>query len=197
MKGIIVKEKTSLAILLIIVVICIVAVNPAQATPITFSFTGAGSGNLDTTVFTDVAFEVLISADTDDVSYDIYGPDIPIIEDLSGTIDISGVGIGTFVEPLYVFDNQTTNAVGFGNRTEYDLIDLPVISVGLDTYDLTTYFGPITDQDPFFGQFVNVKLSIGALTFTSMSYATFTAVPEPGTVLLVALGGLVIRRRQR
>jgi len=195
-KGIIVKEKTSLAILLIIAVICIVAVNPAQATPITFSFTGVGSGNLDTTVFTDAAFEVLISADTDDVSYDIYGPDIPIIEDLSGTIDISGIGIGTFVNPLYVFDNQTTATVGFGNSIQYDLVDLCVVGVGLDTYDLTTPFGPITDLDPFFGQFNNVKLSIGSLTFTSMSYGTFTAIPEPGTVLLVAVGGLVIRRRK-
>jgi len=193
MKGIIVKEKTSLPILLIIAVICIVAGNPAQATPITFSFTGVGSGNLDTTVFTDAAFEVLISVDTDDVIFrtDTYG-----IEDLSGTIDISGVGIGTFVEPLYVFDCQSCVAVGFGNRTKYDLIDLFVIGVGLDTYDLTSYFGPISDQDPFFGQFVNVELSIGALTFTSMSYATFTAIPEPGTVLLVAVGGLVIRRRK-
>jgi hypothetical protein len=185
-----------LAILLIIAVICIVAVNPAQATPITFSFTGVGSGNLDTTVFTDAAFEVLISADTDDVSYDIYGPDIPIIEDLSGTIDISGIGIGTFVNPLYVFDNQTTATVGFGNSIQYDLVDLCVVGVGLDTYDLTTPFGPITDLDPFFGQFNNVKLSIGSLTFTSMSYGTFTAIPEPGTVLLVAVGGLVIRRRK-
>ena len=193
MKGIIMKEKTSLPILLIIAVICIVAGNPAQATPITFSFTGVGSGNLETTVFTDSLFEVLISADTDDVIFrtDTYG-----IEDLSGTIDISGIGIGTFVEPLYVFDCQSCVAVGFGNRTQYDLIDLFVIGVGLDTYDLTSYFGPITDQDPFFGQFVDVELSIGALTFTSMSYATFTAIPEPGTVLLVAVGGLVIRRRK-
>jgi len=197
MKGIIVKEKTSLAILLIIAVICIFAVNPAQATPITFSFTGVGSGNLDTTVFTDAAFEVLISADTDDVSYDIYGPDTPAIEDLSGTIDISGVGIGTFVNPLYVFDNQKNSAVGFGNLTEYDLIDLFVIGVGLDTYDLTTPFGPITDLDPFFWQFVDVNLSIGVLTFTSMSYATFTAIPEPTTVLLVGLGGLALLRRKR
>jgi hypothetical protein len=194
MKGIIVKEKTSLPILLIIAVICIVAGNPAQATPITFSFTGVGSGNLETTVFTDAAFEVLISADTDDMYISPQGN--PCIDAPSGTIDISGVGIGTFVEPLYVFDNQTTNAVGFGNRTEYDLIDLCVIGVGLDTYDLTTPFGPITDLDPFFGQFVNVELSIGALTFTSMSSATFTAIPEPGTVLLVAIGGLVIRRRK-
>jgi len=198
MKGIIVKEKTSLAILLIIAVICIVAVNPAQATPITFSFTGVGSGNLrhlrDTTVFTDAAFEVLISADTDDMYISPLGN--PRIDALSGTIDISGVGIGTFVEPLYVFDCQSCVAVGFGNWTEYDLIDLFVIGVGLDTYDLTTPFGPITDLDPFFGQFNNVKLSIGSLTFTSMSYGTFTAIPEPGTVLLVAVGGLVIRRRK-
>ena len=195
MKGIIVKEKTSLAILLIIAVICIAAVNPGQATPITFSFTGVGSGNLDTTVFTDSLFEVLISADTDDMYISPLGN--PRIDAPSGTIDISGIGIGTFVNPLYVFDNQTTATVGFGNSIQYDLVDLCVVGVGLDTYDLTTPFGPITDLDPFFGQFNNVKLSIGSLTFTSMSYGTFAAIPEPGTVLLVGLGGLALLRRRR
>ena len=199
MKG--VKEKTSLSILLMIALISIAAVNSAQAAPITFLFTGEGSGNLDTTVFTDAAFEVVIPADTDDMWY--VEPGIPKISDLSGTIDISGLGIGTFVEPPYVFDNQTNSAVGFGNWIESDLIDLFVEGVGLDTYDLTTFFGPITDPDPYFGQFKNVELNIGDLTFTSMSYATFTAIPEPATVCLLGLGGLVLllggltRLRQR
>jgi hypothetical protein len=203
MKGIIVKEKTSLEILLISVVICIAAVNPAQAVPITFSFAGVGSGNLDTTVFSNAAFEVLIPADTDDVQPfpwpdpDRPDPTSPCILNLSGTIDISGVGIGTFVKPLYVFDSQKSGAVGFGNWTQYDLINLDVVGVGLDTYDLTTPLGPITDLDPYFGQFRNVELSIGYLTFTSMFYATFTAIPEPTTVLLLGLGGLGLLRKRR
>ena len=197
MKGIIVKKKTSLAILLITTVICIVGINPIQAVPIIFSFKGVGSGNLDTTSFANAAFEVLIPADTDDVEPSQWTPDTFHIVNLSGTIDISGVGTGSFIEPLYIFDNQRVGAVGFGNLTEHDLIDLYLVGVGLDTYDLTTPFGPITDTDPFFAQFKNVELSIGALTFTSMSYATFTAIPESGTILLLGLGGLGLLKKRK
>lgn len=160
----------------------------AQAALINFSFTGAGSGNLDTTVFTNAPFQVLISADTDNVQY--YKPDVLIITNLNGTINISTIGIGSFVKQLYVFNNQINEGVGFGNFSDDDLISLHVVGVGLDTYNLKSSFGPIFDEDPSFSQFHNVALDIGNITFSSMSDATFTAtvVPLPGAVWLFASG---------
>lgn len=50
--------------LLAVLLICGLSPITVKAAPINFSFTGLGSGNLDGAVFTDAAFEVLISADT-------------------------------------------------------------------------------------------------------------------------------------
>ena len=176
-----------------------------QANPITFSFTGtgSGSGSLGITAFNDSAFEVLISADTDDVEEFEWSPDTLIIYGLGGTIDISGVGIGIFTEPLYVFNNQQFEAVGFGDEYEEwyrDLIDLVVPGVGLNTYDLTTSFGPAFTENPLFGQFDSVALDIGNLTFTDMWDTTFTAtmVPVPSDVLLgmldLSVAGIKLRK---
>jgi hypothetical protein len=181
--------KKLITICAVVMLVCGLSTITAQANPITFSFTGVGSGSLDTTVFTDAAFEVLIFADTANVSYP-FEPDIPAIDGLNGSINISGIGVGNFVEPLYVFDNHTGQAVGFGTQY-HDRIDLFESGVGLDTYGLTTSFGPITDTNPIFSQ-DGVELNIGNLTFTGMSYATFTAttnvIPAPGAVLLGGIG---------
>lgn len=152
---------------------------PVQAIPITFTFSGTGSGNLDATVFNAATFEVLISADTDDVNTTTFGLNTPAITGLSGTIILDGVGTGSFTEPLYVFSNRTVQAVGFGNHAQFDLIDVFEMGVGINTYDLTTSFGPIFEASPVFYQFVDVGLDVGNLTFSDMCDITFTATTGP------------------
>jgi hypothetical protein len=193
--------KLGAVFLLVAAVLCGSGLSPAQATPITYTFTGTGSGDLAGNSFFDVFFKVAIPGDTANVETTTYGPDTPTITGLTGTIALTGVGTGTFSNPLYVFNNQTNEAVGFGDFINFDLIDLFVPGKGLATYDLRTSFGPITDPNPYFSQFTSVGLSIGTLSFSGVSNATFTAevVPLPGTLLLLGSGltGLLGWRRFR
>lgn len=167
----------------------------ASATPIFFEFTGTGSGNLDANSFFDVFFEVQIAGDTDDINFD-FGPDVPQIAGLSGTISLTGIGLGTFADSLYVFNNQSNEAVGFGSSSQFDLIDLFAPGVGLDTYGLDTSFGPISSVNLFFGQFLQVDTSLGSLTFDTVREATFQAtlgvIPEPASILVLASGAVCL-----
>lgn len=178
-----------------LVVVAVTAVQTALPASITFTFTGSGSGSLGSTPFVDDPFQVVVQADTANVnSGSIYGG-------LAGTIQITGLGSAAFTLPLYVFNNPANQAVGFGNNAQLDLIDLFVSGVGLDTYGLTTSFGPISTPSPSFGQFVDVATSQGNLTFTDMGETAFQAVvPEPAplaSAAVLALGalGFVARRR--
>ena len=160
----------------------------AQAFPIKYTFSGtAAFGDINGVAFDDVSFKISISGDTIHVDATT-DPTTPLISNLSGTITISGPGInvvGRFTDPITVFVNHTNQAVGFGNALLGDLIDLYVPGAGLNTYNLSSLFGPVTAGESaagstlFFSQFGGVTLDIGLLTFDDIGDVTFAAVPKP------------------
>jgi hypothetical protein len=177
--------------------ICAFWATAAQAAPITFSFTGYGSGELDVRGFSNLPFQVIVTADTNDVQTPAGG--IFELQSQDGSIEIAGIGLARFTDPVYVFTNQSAEVIGFGSFSSFDLIDLLVTGVGLDTYDLTTSFGPIFDERPLFSQFENVSTDLGPLTFTDMFFVTFeaAAVPEPSAALCFLLGSALVGRTIR
>ena len=174
----------------------------AHASPITLEFTGTGADlTLGSAVYNDVNFSVEMVADTSAI--DTTTPGIPTYDSLTATMTISGGPTVTI--PVYVFNNQDTQAVGFGTLVNYDLFDLADQGVGLNTYGLTTAFGPIsTSNIEALDQWTNVSTSGGNMSVSSVALGTFQAVtsssvPEPGTLGLLGLGlaALVLASRKR
>ncbi len=201
----------------------------AEASPISYNFSStAAFGNVNLNDFNNASFLISIAGDTTNVGPDPINPLGFAISGLNGNITLTGTDagtglpityIGTFLDTLNVFvgpDPFGNTIVGFGDDAlGLDLLDLsfPVGTVpGLDTYDLTSGFGPITagiDPDTAvfaFEQFGGIPMDFGlsgpplfdTLSFDTIDNATFQAVPEPSTMLLLAsaLVGLVGFRKK-
>jgi hypothetical protein len=174
---------------------------PAVASPITFTFdyknVGITVGALN---YPNAHITITATADTSGLYF--YNPTTPMLNYSSMTLDIQGVGTGTFSDSGYVFVAGQT--VGFGTLVNYDLAyiaGLPIVS-----YDLISSIGPIVGFAAAPGQWVNVPTSLGSTTLgdfgVTIDGGTFTArvVPEPGSFVLLISGlaalGIAASRRK-
>jgi hypothetical protein len=119
-------------------------------------------------------------------------------------VSIQGVGVGTFANQFFVFDNQGNSVAGFSAIGIEDIVDLS--NSAFATYDLKSPIGPLTTTFFFTDNGVQIGSSLGNIVFDSFSGTpTFTAstgggtTPEPGSFVLFGSGlaGLatVLRRK--
>jgi hypothetical protein len=175
----------------------------AEASEITYLFSGTDVyGVYNGAEFNDAQFSMALYGDTTGVTIDSLGP---FNVNLTGTMNVWGSDISlfgaSFLEMLYAFVDPFWEMVGFGTDSQGDLIDITVPGSGLDTYDLTTAFGPIlaSTLKPGTGIFSSggdINLNTGLLNFEDMDNVVFSAVPghatpqvpEPATILMLSLG---------
>jgi len=188
--------------------VCVLCVSVVVAAdPITYTFAGTATGIAGTQAFTLTPFVIVVSSDTSTITQSA-GPGIFTTGLSAATIDIMGVGSGTFTTPKLVFDNQNLGLLGLSDQTSGDLLDLS--NAGFSTYDLSTSYGPVTDPAPTTPEFQNIASSLGPISFDTAINTTFTAsktsgggVPEASSVVLLGsmcLGGvsaLYVLRRLR
>ena len=186
----------------------------ASAAPITYTLSTTATGTLDTLPFTDALVSVTLTGDTSNVTA---GP--PPFTDVlvnpgRATVSVSGIGTGTFTDPIEIIDTLSDTAVLGGpavlilDNTSGTGILLQTGSVFL-SYDLQGPLGPITGtggvasgshMTPIF------PTTAGDLTWAvgqSLGTSTFTAstVPEPTSLTLFSAGlfgltGLCLRRKR-
>ena len=175
----------------------------AAAAPITFIFTGTGSGAISEAGFHNVAFTITATGDTDDRQS--FGGGY-FVDHLTANIEIDGFETMNFLTGTRTFVNNSSNSVGF-SRAGSGGLDLynSSANAAYDTWDMLSSLGPIGGT---FGllQWNNspVITNLGALFFSSQTVTgTFQAitgqvpVPLPGTLALFGVGLLSLGLRRR
>jgi len=168
----------------------------AQAVPITYTFSGVANGTVGAQAFVRNDLLVTVTTDTTNIDTTRFGSGIPATAALlNASFSLSGFGSGTLTQAVYVFNNQGTQTLGFGNIANNDLIDLENVAVPLSTYGLVTPLTFMGTPPNFIFQFQNVGTSLGALSLSGLTDAVFTAsvaaVPEPSTYGMLAAGLMV------
>ena len=82
----------------------------AQATPITYTFSGVGTGNLGGNPFNNASFTITSTADSSQIANPSSG--LFRVSDLTATIFVSGIGNGTFNISTVNVDNQGLSRAG-------------------------------------------------------------------------------------
>jgi len=186
-----------LRISLLVAAVCILSATSALAAPITYTYTGVGSGQLGQNSFFDVFFEINALADTNNV-----GPWCCSARQnthINTTIVIQGLGLHTILTPSHTWNHPGQGGIGQNLGANW----ITLFEAGMGAHDLASNVGPILENDPaHVNQFNNVATSGGSLTFNSIDHVTFrarTQVPEPTTLLLLGTGltRLVMLRRRK
>lgn len=164
----------------------------AEATPITYLYSGSGTGSLGNVSFTNAEFLITAQADTSNITPWVNAGFGPQNTHLLTTIDIGGLGVHTINMPSHTWVVPDGSVGGLGENLYLNWVTLS--ESFLPGYGLDTAYGPVTDTTPWdVGQFNSVNTTGGLLSFTSISTITFEAilVPEPSAMPSVAGVGLL------
>ena len=172
----------------------------ANAVPITFIHSGNGSGTIDGVAFTDSDVVFTATGNTDDR---ISSGGTFIIDHLTASVEISGVGVFDFVTGTNTYVNNTVESVGFSRAPGPDLFNGPFTTSEFGVWDMLSSIGPISGVGNFLQwDLTPVITSGGELFFESeVGGVTFEAIvsevsaPSTMLLLLTSIGYVFFRRK--
>lgn len=168
---------------------------------LTYIFNGRGSGSLGQTLFTDAAFSITAQGDETQV-FRVENTDVFRLNGVSALLEIAGLGSATFSFVPNLAVNQATGGTNPSVGIADPVQDRAIFFVGnvpsLVNYELKTTFPlvsgrALTNADNAF------PTNRGAFIITSATEASFSAVPEPTSTLMLTLATAAsgnIRRRR-
>ena len=184
------------------IVATLLSANAATAL-ITFTHAGTGSGAVGSIAFSNADFVITAVGNAD--NRESFGFGSSIAHD-TASIDISGVGIFTFVTGTQTFVNNDKALVGFSQTNGGDLFNGPG-NAAFSTWALDTSIGPVTGS----GELLQWDDAVQPQVFTDGGRIYFTddpdtpvtvqasVVPVPAAIWLFASGllGLIGIARRR
>jgi hypothetical protein len=141
------------------------------AAPITYTFSGMGSGTVNGTPFTNADYTIMLIGDTTAITkpsndYVLVGTQV--------TMAITTVGTATVTDSVWIFDGQQASRLGIGRNGPGNLLD--VGNAAFATYALATSLGPISGLNASsLNQFTNLASTLGPITLSSSGPVTFQA----------------------
>jgi hypothetical protein len=163
-----------------------------SATPITYIYSGTGTGQLGSGTFSNASFKITALADTNNITS--WGPasNGPQNTHLTTMIDITSLGSYSITTPSHSWMSGSSSGTGgLGKNLDFNWIKFQ--ENALIGYGLNTPIGPVLEVSPTnVDQFHDVSTSGGLLKFMSISAVTFTAIiaPEPSNLLLLGIGAI-------
>lgn len=167
----------------------------ASAVPISYTFSGVGSGRLGTQSFTDAAFVLTGSADTNSVWLFDVGVFLNPLTTLR--IDVAGMAQALAVDAFDLYSNNNVPGVGLIDELLGDVVD--VSDAKLAGFDATSALGPLAVSADYLAAFMT---TVGEFQLDSASAVLFSSttdaktVPVAPTLVLVATALAMCGRRR-
>jgi hypothetical protein len=170
------------------------AVAQVSAAPFVYTGTTVASGSLGGVDFFDAAITLTTTGD----STNIVNLGFSYVLGETTTIQIDGLNLATFNGAdsfgVISMNFESYGVVGFV-RYGHGLDAILALNETFPTYDLATV---ATFTGPGGGDFLSYSTDQGDLLFTGTSgNTTFSAIPEPATVLSLLLGSLILTGYRR
>lgn len=173
---------------------------PARADTIVVTETTTASGSLDGTAFTDALLTLTLTGDTTNLNSATPGV-FSIIG--TGIVSVAGIGNDAFTDQVDTVVTHDISGAGISDLTTNHLI-LFTLNSAFSTYGLTSSLGPLSGSGIHNPAFIIFPTTGGSFDIDSIGTVTYTAVvgtsavPEPGSLLLLGAGfaGLLGARKR-